>query len=163
MTTRDTVLDPLGLARLEAKLQALVGLPLSVAHLSYGEELRIGLGALRRSRRGYMNAEWTIGTRGSPWSLELRGKAAASERDDEHTWAASLERLKGHRVKRVTVSVPGPDLSVEVEGGYRFVILASKQPEWQAWELFFPDGSTLVAWSDGHWVERPRGEESDGD
>lgn len=158
MTTRDTVLDSQGLARLENRMEVLAGHPWSIVYLSYGGELRVGFGVLSKSRRGYMNGEWTLGTRGSPWVLEIEGRSVASERDDEGTWAASLEVVKGRLVKRVRISVPGPDLSVEVDGGYRFSILASKQPEWQAWELFCPDGSTVVAWCDGHWVERQRGD-----
>jgi hypothetical protein len=105
-----------------------------------------------------LNGQWTLGTRGSPWLLEIAGKPVASEVDDEGTWASSLNVLKGRVVKRVSVTVPGPDLSVEFEGGYRFAILASKQREWAAWELFCPDGSTITANCDGSWVEGRRGE-----
>ncbi|WP_157376682.1 hypothetical protein [Anaeromyxobacter sp. K] len=131
---------------------------MSIAYLSYGGELRVGFGALSESRRGYINGEWTLGTRGSPWLLEREGRFTASERDAEGTWAASLEVLKGRLVERVRLDVPGPDLSLELEGGYRYSILPSKQPEWQAWELLCPDGSTVVAWCNGRWVERQRGE-----
>ena len=103
-----------------------------------------------------MNGEWTLGTRGSPWLLEVSGKTVASGRDEERTWAGSLEVLRGHIVKRVAIRWPGPDLSIELDGGYRFLILASKDPEWQAWELFCPDGSTVVVWCDGRWTEGRR-------
>ena len=106
MTTRDTALDSDGLARLEGRLQSLVKQPWSMAHVSYGGEVRVGFGALVRGRRGYTNGEWRLGTRASPWSLEREGKQVASGRDDEQTWAASLEVVKGHVVTGVNVSVP---------------------------------------------------------
>ena len=158
MTTRDTALGADGLARLQGRLHALVGQPWSIAYLSYGREVRVGLGALARGRRGFMNGEWTLGTRGSPWLLEVAGKPVATEADDERTWVASLEALKGRVVKHADVTMPGPDLSVELEGGHRFAILASKQSEWVAWELFCPDGSTITANCDGSWVVGRRGE-----
>lgn len=155
-TTRDTALNAEGLARLQDRLQVLVGQPCSIVFLSYGGELRVGLGPLAPSRRGYINGEWTLGTRGSPWLLESGGKPIASERDDEKTWVASLEGLKGKVLERVKLTMPGPDLALEFEGGQRFTILPSKQPEWVAWELLYRGGGALTASCDGTWEDARR-------
>jgi hypothetical protein len=162
MSIRHSVAERDGLTRLGGKMDRLVGKPWSAARLSYGGEVRAEFGTLTARPRGSQKGEWTLGTRGSPWQLAVAGKPVASERDDEQSWVGALEVLKGQVVSRVVVTVPGPDLLIEFESGAAFSILASKLPEWQAWELFCPDGSTIVANADGTWVEGRRDEVGEG-
>jgi hypothetical protein len=161
MSTRDTAHDAAGFARLDSRLHALVGLPWGVAYLSYGGELRAGLGGLVVSRRGYTRGEWTLGTRGSPWVLSAAGVPVASNQDDEATWVTSTDVLKGKVVKEVRLAMPGPDVVIDFEDHLRFSILPSRMADWQAWELLCPDGSLIVVWCDGHWTEQLRGEPSE--
>jgi hypothetical protein len=158
-----SALDPNGLALLQKRVDGFIGKTWAAVRMSYGGEIRIDIGELTRNRRGKQKGEWILGTRGSPWTLERQGSRLCCGGEEERIWVDSLHVVQGRVIRAVRVMVPGPDLTIEIEDGYRFAILPSREPEWVAWELFCADGSRVAAWCDGRWTDGRRDEVDDAD
>jgi len=113
-------------------------------HLSYGDELRLEIGA----KKSYQlfgevkyKGEWMLGSRGTAWKMTSADEIIATSDDEPEIMKQKAHAVVDTSIVDFDVTYPGLVLTVTFSNGIKFTILPTPeddQYEVAYWELFMP-------------------------
>ncbi|MBI4641215.1 MAG: hypothetical protein HY731_11005 [Candidatus Tectomicrobia bacterium] len=127
------------------------------ASLSYGDELRLHIGArLLYSKKSMMSKEkgaWMVGTRGTAWRLDSPSKTLATSEDDPEIVRQSIHHIEGTILTLFEISYPDLALRVTFNNGCTLILFPSAEDDsgLPYWELFTPYRMLLKVGPGARW------------
>lgn len=124
--------------------RGLLGEPCWKAALSYGDELRLEIGArvptTKKSMKGSEKGAWMFGTRQSDWTIESQSGTLVTSHADSRPQREKLHQLEGTTIVGFEISYPSLIPTVSFSNGYTLTLLkqVDDDSELPYWELFTP-------------------------
>jgi hypothetical protein len=127
------------------------------ASLSYGDELRLHIGARmpysHPALRGQEKGAWMLGTQGSAWNLSSSSKTLASSEDTLARINQELYDIEGSTI--VAFEIDYPDLlpKIEVSNDRILTLILDSDDDFEIpyWELFTPYRKVLKVGPGTFW------------
>jgi hypothetical protein len=114
------------------------------AGLSYGDELSVEIGQkipyTQKSMAGVAHGAWSLGTRGSEWTLELQGEVIASSQLEPEEIKQKVKVIEGTKISIFETTYPDLILIVGFSNGCQLKVFPDFEDlDLSCWELFTPD------------------------
>lgn len=132
--------------KIEELLHGIVGELCWRTYISYGEELRLEVGAKRPpSVPGFEMGVWSLGVRASDWILSLAGEQIATSDDDINLIEQKMIMMEGCHISGLSIEYPTLSLELVFSSEVRLKIVPvqRRNSKLAYWEFFMPNSMLL--------------------
>jgi hypothetical protein len=144
--------------KIEQLMQGIISEVCWGIHLSYGNELKLEIGARLPYRvlKGKERGEWSLGARASQWFFYLSNEPLVTSRDSIELFKQKTPLMEGNPITAFSVEYPELGLEITFSNEMRLKI----SPSWDSselahWELLAPNSMFLQVGPEATWRYHP--------